>query len=63
MQKKLNKSLITWLSIAGAAFLGFLIIAIMVMCDYSFKIDKFNVSVANNRNGFWTGFFKIFTHK
>ena len=34
----------------------------LVLCDYSFKIDKFNVTVANNRNGFLTGFFKIFTH-
>lgn len=62
MQKKINKSLITWITLAGVAFLGFLAIAILVMCDYTFKIDKFNVAVANNRNGFWTGFLKVFTH-
>ena len=62
MQKKLNKSLITWISTASVALLSFLAIAILVMCDYNFKIDKFNVIVANNRNGFWTGFLKIFTH-
>lgn len=62
MQKKVNKSLITWLSLASVAVLGFLAIAILVMCDHTFKIDNFNVFVANNRNKFWTGFFKIFTH-
>ncbi|MBQ8615866.1 MAG: phosphatase PAP2 family protein [Clostridia bacterium] len=35
---------------------------ILVLCDYSFKIDNFNVVVANNRNSFWNGFFEIFTH-
>ncbi len=62
MQKKVNKSLITWLSLASVAVLGFLAIAILVMCDHTFKIDEFNVVVANNRNKFWTVFFKIFTH-
>ena len=62
MQKKVNKSLITWLSIASVAVLGFLAIAILVMCDHTFKIDEFNVVVANNRNKFWTEFLKIFTH-
>ncbi len=62
MQKKVNKSLIAFISTASVAFLGFLAIMILVLCDYNFKIDKFNVFVANNRNVFWTGFFKFFTH-
>ena len=62
MQKKVNKSLITWISTASVALLSFVVIAILVMCDYNFKIDKFNVVVANNRSGFWTSFLKIFTH-
>ncbi len=62
MQKTISKSLITWLSTAIVAFIGVLAIAILVMCDHTFKIDKFNVFVANNRNKFWTGFLKIFTH-
>ena len=62
MQKKVNKNLITMISTAGVAFFGFLAIMILVLCDYNFKIDKFNVVVANNRNGFLTSFLKIFTH-
>ncbi len=62
MQKKVNKSLIASITLSSVAFLGFLAIAILVLCDYTFKIDKFNTIVANNRNGFWTGFFKILTH-
>ena len=62
MQKKVNKNLITMISTAGVAFFGFLAIMILVLCDYNFKIDKFNVVVANNRNGFLTSYLKIFTH-
>ena len=62
MEKKINKNLIAWISSASVALIGFMLIAILVMCDYNFKIDKFNIAVANNRNSFWTGFFKIFTH-
>jgi len=62
MEKKLNKGLLTLISTASVAFLGFLAIMILVLCDYGFKIDKFNVFVANNRTSFLTGFMKIFTH-
>lgn len=61
MKKEVNKSLITLISTAIIAFLCFVALMILVLCDYNFKIDKFNVVIANNRNGFWTGFFKIFT--
>ena len=62
MQKKVNKNLIIGIVIASAALLGFLAFMILVLCDYTFVIDKFNIHVANNRNSFWNGFFKIFTH-
>ena len=61
MEKKINKKLIVNITLSSVIFLFFVAIAILVVCDYSFKIDQFNVFVANNRNGFWTGFFKIFT--
>ena len=62
MQKSVNKKLITNIILSIIALIGFVAIMILVMCDYTFKIDQFNVVVANNRNVFWTGFFKIFTH-
>lgn len=62
MKKEVNKSLITLISTAIIAFLCFIALMILVLCDYNFKIDRFNVVIANNRNGFWTSFFKIFTH-
>ena len=62
MQKKVNKKLILQIVSTSLALLVFLTFMILVLCDYSFKIDKFNVFVANNRNSFWNGFFKIFTH-
>lgn len=62
MEKKINKNLITSIVLSSVAFLGFIALMVLVLCDYSFKIDHFNVVVANNRNSFWTGFFKIFTH-
>ena len=62
MQKKVNKNLIIGIVIASAALLGFLAFMILVLCDCTFVIDKFNIHVANNRNSFWNGFFKIFTH-
>ena len=62
MDKEVDKRLIALFSTIGVAILGFLVLAILVLCDYKFKIDGFNNVVANNRNGFWTGFFKIFTH-
>lgn len=62
MQKKIDKKFIVIGSITGVALLGFLAFMILVLCKYTFAIDKFNVVVANNRTSFWTGFFKIFTH-
>ena len=62
MEKKLNKGLLTSIILSSVAFLGFLAIMILVLCDYGFKIDQFNNVVANNRNSFWTGFLKVFTH-
>lgn len=62
MENKVNKKLITNIILSSIAFLGFLTIMILVLCDYNFRIDKFNVFVANNRNRFITSFFKIFTH-
>lgn len=62
MKNKINKKLITLISTTTVALLGFLVIAIMVMCDYNFKIDKFNIVIANHHNSFLTNFFKIFTH-
>ena len=49
MEKKVNKNLLAVISTASVAFLGFLAIMILVLCDYNFKIDKFNVVVAENR--------------
>ena len=62
MDKKIDRKLLTNIILTSLAFFIFAVIAILVMCDYNFKIDKFNVSVANNRNDFWTSFLKIFTH-
>lgn len=62
MQKKLNKKLITNIILSSVALLGFVALTILIFCDYNFKIDKFNVVVANNRVGFWSSFLKIFTH-
>lgn len=62
MEKKVNKKLIIIISILAFSLLSFLTIAILVLCDYKFKIDKFNVVVANNRNNGLTSFLKIFTH-
>lgn len=62
MKKKINKGLIVTSSITGIAFFAFLAIMILVLCDYNFFIDKFNVCISNNRTGFLTQFFKIFTH-
>lgn len=62
MQKKVDKKLTAGIILTSIAFLGFLALMILVLCDYSFKIDNFNVFIANNRNSFWSGFFKIFTH-
>ena len=62
MQKKVNKNLIVQIVISSIALLGFLAFMILALCDYNFKIDNFNIFVANNRNGFWTSFFKVFTH-
>ena len=62
MQKKVDKKLIIGITIAGATLLGFLAFMILALCDHAFKIDQCNVVVANNRNSFWTSFFKVFTH-
>ena len=62
MEKKLNKRIIALLSTACVALFGFIVMMILVLCDHKFIIDKFNNVVANNRNTFWNGFFKIFTH-
>lgn len=62
MEKKINKKLLLNIMVSSIALIGFLSIAILVLCKYNFKIDKFNVFVANNRNNFLTSFFKIFTH-
>ncbi|MBO5955035.1 MAG: phosphatase PAP2 family protein [Clostridia bacterium] len=59
---KIDRRFLTNIILTSVALIGFLAIMILVLCDYNFKIDKFNVVVSNNRNGFWTGFFKIFTH-
>lgn len=62
MQKKVNKKLVIQIVLTSVALLGFLAFMILAMCDYTFKIDKFNIVVANNRTAFWNGFFKVFTH-
>ena len=62
MQKKVNKNLIIQIILTSVALLGFLAFMILALCDYTFKIDNFNNVVANNRNSFWSAFFKIFTH-
>ncbi len=63
MEKKIKRRiLILNVVLSSVAFIGFLLIAILVICDYNFKIDAFNIAVANNRNEFWTSFFKIFTY-
>lgn len=62
MEKKVNKNFLAVISTASVAFLGFLAIMILVLCDYNFKIDKFNVVVAENRVPGLTSFLKVFTH-
>ncbi len=62
MQKNVKKEMIINLVLSSVALIAFVAIMTLVLCDYTFKIDQFNVIVANNRNGFWTGFLKIFTH-
>lgn len=62
MEKKIDKKFLVLTTTLSVAFLSFLAIMILVLCDYNFKIDKFNVFVAENRTSFWTIFFKVFTH-
>ncbi len=62
MQKNVNKNLIIGISAMSVALVLFSILAIMVLCDHVFWLDKFNVAVANHRTKGWTNFFKIFTH-
>lgn len=62
MQKKVNKYLIGQIVLTSAALLGFLAFAVLVLCKYNFKIDQFNVFVANHRSNGLTSFIKIFTH-
>ena len=61
MQKKINKNLIA-IVLASVSALAFLVCAVLILCDYNFKIDAFNTFVANNRTSGLTAFFKIFTH-
>ena len=61
MQKKIGKNLIAIIS-ASVSALAFLVFAVLILCDYNFKIDAFNNFVANNRTNGLTAFFKIFTH-
>ena len=61
MQKKINKNLIS-IILASVSAVAFLVLAILVLCDYSSKIDAFNNFVANNRTNGLTAFFKLFTH-
>ncbi len=42
--------------------MSFFVLMMMVICGHVFRIDNFNVFVANSRNDFWTNFFKIFTY-
>lgn len=62
MEKKINKKFIVNTILTSIAFFSFVALLILVLCDYVFRIDKFNIVVANNRNEFLTGFLKIFTH-
>ncbi len=62
MQKSVNKKLIVGICAMSVALVLFSILAIMVLCDHVFWLDKFNVAVANRRTNGWTSFFKIFTH-
>ena len=62
MQKKNNVKLITSIAIASVSLVAFLVMMILVLNNYTFKIDKFNVVVAENRTSGWTSFFKYFTH-
>lgn len=62
MQKKVFKCNLTQIIIASVALIGFLLVMTLVLCGYNFKIDQFNILIANNRTDFWSGFFKIFTY-
>ena len=62
MEKKLNKSFLALTLISSITLFGFISMMILVLCDHKFIIDKFNNVVANNRNTFYNGFFKIFTY-
>ena len=62
MQKKNNVKLITSIAIASVSLVAFLVMMILVLNNYTFKIDKFDVVVAENRTSGWTSFFKYFTH-
>lgn len=62
MQKKDKVNFIISIVTASVALISFLALMVLILNDYSFKIDKFNVFIANNRNAGLTKFFKIFTH-
>ena len=61
-KKKIDAKLLTHIILGSVALVGFAIIAVLVLCNYKFTIDGFNVAVANGRNKGLTGFFKVFTH-
>lgn len=56
--KKRNLSILL-ASVSLAVFLFFLV---TVITDTYLYMDNLGVVIAENRNGFWVGFFKVFTH-
>ena len=62
MNNNVKKEMVIDFIVSSIALMFFLVIMALVLSDYSFKIDKFNIVISNNRNAFLTGFFKVFTH-
>lgn len=62
MQKKLNKNLIFPIIVVSIALSLFVAMMILVLNNYSFAIDEYNILIAEGRNDFLSGFFKVFTH-
>ena len=61
-KKRIDANLLTHIILASAALVAFAIIAVLVLCDYKFAIDGFNVAVANGRTKGLTSFFNVFTY-
>lgn len=61
MYNMIMKNRILPIILGGIAFAVFIFFMVVVVAHMSLPIDKLGEIVAKNRNGFWNGFFKVFT--